>query len=75
MAMSLSIVIFPLFSFFTDVSFFREARVIFKPGKNCDGYFSAEDLLAQVDSAIDIFEGLSKGNAKALFLFDNAPSH
>ena len=29
----------------------------------------------QVDSAIDIFKGLSKGNAKALFLFDNAPSH
>lgn len=54
---------------------FREARVIFKAGKNRDGYFSAEDLLAQVDSAIDIFEGLSKGNFRALFLFDNAPSH
>jgi len=24
---------------------------------------------------MDIFEGLSKGNSKALFLFDNAPSH
>jgi hypothetical protein len=53
----------------------REARVIFKAGKNRDGYFGANDLLAQVDSAIDIFEGLSKGNFKALFLFDNAPSH
>jgi hypothetical protein len=56
-------------------SVFREAQIIFKAGKNHDGYFGAEELLAQVDSAIDIFEGLSKGNFKALFLFDNAPSH
>jgi hypothetical protein len=33
------------------------------------------DLLAQVNSAIDIFEGLSKGLSKALFLFDNTSSH
>jgi hypothetical protein len=72
MAMSSSIAIFPL-SFYQ--LFFREARILFKAGKNRDGYFGAEDLLAQVDSAIDIFEGLTKGNAKALFLFDNAPSH
>ena len=54
---------------------FREARLIFKAGKNHDGYFSAEDLLAQVNSAIEIFEGLSKGKSKGLSLFDNAPSH
>ena len=54
---------------------FREAWIIFKAGKNHDGYFDAEDLLMQVDSAINIFEGLSKGNFRALFLFDNAPSH
>ena len=34
-----------------------------------------QPLLTQVDSAINIFEGLSKGNFKSLFLFDNAPSH
>jgi hypothetical protein len=39
------------------------------------GNFGAEELLTQVDSAIDIFEVLSKGNFKALFLFDNAPGH
>ena len=33
----------------------REARVIFKPGINRDGYFTAENLLQQVDCAIDIF--------------------
>ena len=64
-----------LFTFLLLTSFFREARIVFKAGKNCDGYFGAEELLTQVDSAIDIFEGLSKGNFKALFLFDNAPSH
>jgi hypothetical protein len=53
----------------------REAQVIFKVGKNCDRYFNADDLLRQVDKAIDIFEGLTKGWAQGLFVFDNAPSH
>ena len=34
-----------------------------------------DDLLMQVDNAIDIFEGRCKGYAQGLFLFDNAPSH
>jgi hypothetical protein len=55
--------------------FLREARVIFKAGKNRDGFFDADDLLKQADKAIDIFEGLTKGWAQGLFLFDNAPSH
>jgi hypothetical protein len=55
--------------------FCREARILFRAGKNRDGYFSSEDLLAQVDRAIDIFEAKTKGFAVGLFLFDNAPSH
>ena len=55
--------------------FHSEARVIFQPGKNQDGWFTADNLLAQVDHAIDIFEGLTGGYAQAIFLFDNAPSH
>ena len=39
----------------------REARIIFKAGKNRDGYFDADNLLRQVDKAIDIFEGLTNG--------------
>jgi hypothetical protein len=74
MAMSLSIKSLS-FPYLLLTSVFREARVIFKAGKNWDGYFGAQELLAQVDHAIDIFEGLSKGNFKAIFLFDNAPSH
>jgi hypothetical protein len=54
---------------------FSDACVIFKPGKQRDGWFSANDLLTQVDHMIDIFKGLTKGWAQGLFLFDNAPSH
>ena len=54
---------------------YRDARVVFKAGKNRDGWFGSEDLIAQVDRAIDVFEGLTKGHAQGLFLFDNAPSH
>jgi hypothetical protein len=52
-----------------------EAQVIFKAGKNRDGWFSCKDLLQQVDMAIDIFEGKTNGFATGLFLFDNTPSH
>lgn len=39
----------------------REARIIFKAGKIRDRYFDMDDLLRQVDNAIDIFEGHTKG--------------
>ena len=52
-----------------------DAQVIFRPGKNRDGWFTADDLIAQVDCTINIFNGLTDGHAQALFLFDNAPSH
>lgn len=47
---------------------------MFKAGKNCDGWFASEDLLQQVNNAIDVFEGRVPF-ATGLFLFDNAPSH
>ena len=53
----------------------RDAHVVLKAGKNRDGYFDANDLLAQVDKAVDIFEEQTNGFATGLFLFDNAPSH
>jgi len=52
-----------------------ESWVIFWPGKNWDGWFTANNLLAQVDHMIDIFEGLTGRYTQGLFLFDNAPSH
>ena len=52
-----------------------EAHVVFKAGKNCDGYFSCEDLLKPVEHSIDIFESKTNGFTMGLFIFDNAPSH
>ena len=48
---------------------------MFKPGKNCDGFFDSTELIVQVDCVINIFEGKSNGLAQGLFLFDNTPSH
>ncbi len=53
----------------------QEARILFKAGNQRDGWFKAEDLIAQVDQAINIFEGKTNGFAVGLFMFDNAPSH
>ncbi|KIJ31493.1 hypothetical protein M422DRAFT_266870 [Sphaerobolus stellatus SS14] len=53
----------------------REARRLFKAGKNREGYFSNEDLCAQTELAIELFEEHFPGTAVALFAFDNAPSH
>jgi hypothetical protein len=52
-----------------------EARIVFKAGKNHDGWFSADDLGQQVATAIDIFENKTNGTVTGLFMFDNAPSH
>ena len=49
--------------------------VVFKTGINRDGYFTAQHLLQQVDTAIDIFQERAEGKAQGLYLSDNAPSH
>jgi hypothetical protein len=67
--------IFILLIYLTYLMSIREAQIIFKAGKNRDGFFNADNLLRQVNKAIDIFEGLTKGWAQGLFLFDNTPSH
>ncbi|PCH39108.1 hypothetical protein WOLCODRAFT_84904, partial [Wolfiporia cocos MD-104 SS10] len=51
------------------------ARLIWKAGTNCHGWFGAEDLLKQVKIAIDLFEAKTNGWAVGLWIFDNAPSH
>jgi len=75
MEMSESPLIHHLTHYLTHFTSIREAWIIFKAGKNCDGFFDVDDLLQQVDYAIDIFEGLVKGQAQGLFLFDNISSH
>ena len=51
------------------------SRVVFKAGKNRDGYFNNDDLVRQVELSMDIFEEKTHGFKKALFLFDNATTH
>ena len=46
-----------------------DACVMLKPGKNCDGYFSNDEVLQQATQAIDI---LWQPNDKHVFVFDNA---
>ena len=52
-----------------------EAWVVFKAGTNQDGWFSADNLLDQVENAINIFEAKTNNFVTGLFMFDNAPSH
>ncbi|KZV67560.1 hypothetical protein PENSPDRAFT_611238 [Peniophora sp. CONT] len=58
-----------------EIGYKEEARILLRPGKERDGYFAHEDLIRQVDHAIDVFELRTKGRVQALFMFDNAPSH
>ena len=53
----------------------EKARVILKPGKNQDGYWTNEHLIEQVElKAIPIFEALFPG-CIALFAFDHSSNH
>ncbi|CAJ0755543.1 12240_t:CDS:2, partial [Entrophospora sp. SA101] len=53
----------------------EESRVILKPGKNHEGYWTNDHLIEQVEfKAIPIFEALFS-NCTALFAFDNSTNH
>ena len=52
----------------------ESACIEIKPGKNRNGYFSNDDLLMQVQDAIDLVCKLYPNNNHA-FIFDNAHSH
>jgi hypothetical protein len=50
------------------------ARVLFKAGKNREGYFTNEDILKQVETAMDILEKHYPDDDHVL-IFDNASTH
>ena len=51
------------------------ARQIIKPGKNKDGWWKSEDMVAQLrDLALPIFEALHPG-CTGVFLFDQSTNH
>jgi hypothetical protein len=52
----------------------EEARVLFKAGKNREGYFTNDDILNQVNRAMDILEKYYADEDHVL-VFDNASTH
>ena len=50
------------------------ARVLFKAGKNRDGYFTNENILEQTQLAMEIVKRHYPGD-KHVFIFDNATTH
>jgi hypothetical protein len=52
----------------------KEAQVLFKAGKACEGYFTNEDILQQANKAMDILSECYPEDQHVL-LFDNATIH
>ena len=50
------------------------ARVLFKAGKNWEGYFTNDDILNQANKAMDILEKNFQ-NEDHVLVFDNATTH
>ena len=50
------------------------ARVLFKAGKNREGYFTNENILEQMQTAMDLAKKLYPQD-KHVFIFDNATTH
>ena len=52
----------------------RDAQKIIYPGSNGDPWWDTEQLLAQTNKAIDIFE-TAHPDCQALFVFDQSSAH
>lgn len=52
----------------------RNACSIMKPGKNRDGYYTSEDVVLQVEEAMNILNQYYP-QYKHIFIYDNAPNH
>ena len=50
------------------------SRVLFKPGKDRDGYWASENVIAHAESAMDIITKHFPFSSHTLY-FDNAPNH
>ncbi len=51
-----------------------QSFIFFESGINRDGWFSNDDLIAQLESSFELMESLHP-NKKLLFAFDNSNSH
>jgi len=52
----------------------KSARVVMSPGKNKDGYFTSDEIIAQAHTAMDILDEYYPGYEHVL-IYDNAPMH
>jgi hypothetical protein len=52
----------------------ESARVLFRAGKNRDGYFTSEDIITHARQAMDILE-CHYPDEEHIFVFDNATTH
>ena len=52
----------------------ESARILFRPGKGCDGYFSNNETIRHVEKAMAILEK-HYPNEDHVFIFDNVPTH
>ncbi len=52
----------------------RSACQVMKPGKNWDGYFTMDDIIAQADEAMDILSDFGD-DIEHVFIYNNATTH
>lgn len=52
----------------------ESAHVVIRPGVHRDGYFTHDDVIAQVTKAMDILTKHYPNNTH-IFIFDNATTH
>lgn len=64
----------PEFGWFRSKDGTRSAQVVFRAGKNRDGYFSNQDILHQLSKAMDIGEA-DYSDSRFCFVLDNATIH
>ena len=62
------------FGWLTSLDGKKSAWCLFKPGKNCDGYFSNKDIIEQADEAINILKEYHPEFDHVL-IYDNATTH
>ncbi|TFK20849.1 hypothetical protein FA15DRAFT_682357 [Coprinopsis marcescibilis] len=62
------------FGFLTSLNGHKTARQLIKPGKNRDGYFTNDNIIAQANCAIDILNE-SYPDFEHVLVYDNATTH
>lgn len=62
------------YSWLTSVNGNDSTHILFKAGKNCEGYFTSEDIIKHVSHAMDILDR-DYSDEDHVLVFDNAPTH